>query len=385
MIFRQRGGKHARWSGPLVASLSFAGLLAMGLAACGSGAAPTASASASSQAPGDWNQVVAQANKEGQVVVVGSGNTDATADFSKRYPQIKVDYSPISGGDQIPPKILAEQAAGKNFTDVLQHGGNALMTLRDANALADLHQFLTGPDIDPPKWRDGKLQFVDNDAKYMLVYSAYAKLGPLINEQQVDAKQLTSWNDVLDPKWKGKIIVGDPSGGGAGFGLAWYWYVTPGLGKPFLEQLFQQQNVTLSRNNQQAVNSVAHGTHLLGLGIGDNSAAGADMKGLGAKAVDWKQLKDPPYVTAGLADLAVTAKAPHPNATRVYLNWLLSLEGQTTVTNAANLPSLRQDVPTDSVFPPMRLQPNVKYFTDFGEDAIRQEQKDAPAIRAIVG
>ena len=54
------------------------------------------------------------------------------------------------------------------------------------------------------------------------------------------------------------------------------------------------------------------------------------------------------------------------------------------MTRNANLPSLRQDVPTDDVFPAMRLQPNVNYFTDFGEDAIRQEQKDAPAIRAIV-
>src|SRR5205823_10163383 len=101
--------------------------------------------------------------------------------------------------------------------------------------------------------------FVDNDGKSVLVYSAYVKLGPAINAKQVDVKQITGWNDVLDPKWKGKMIVGDPNGGGAAFGMAWYWYVTPGYGKPFLEQLFRQQDVTLSRNNQQAVNFVAHG------------------------------------------------------------------------------------------------------------------------------
>src|SRR5579862_3640921 len=116
-------------------------LLVLAVAACGGTAAPAAPAAPVSGTSNDWNQVLAAANKEGQVVVVGSGNTDVTAEFAKAYPQIKIDYSPVAAGDTLPPKIMAEQAAGKNFTDVVLHGGNALMTLRDANALADLHDY----------------------------------------------------------------------------------------------------------------------------------------------------------------------------------------------------------------------------------------------------
>ncbi|HLG70494.1 MAG TPA: extracellular solute-binding protein [Chloroflexota bacterium] len=351
--------------------------LALALASCGQAAAPPP---VRANASDDWAKLVAAGEKEGTVVVTGSGNTDLTESFGQRFPRIKVEYTPIAGS-QLPPKILAERAAGKSFTDVLLHGSEAAMVLRDAGALAELAPYVDGPDVQPSKWRDGKLQFVDNDGKYIVAYSAYAKLGPAINAQQVDPKQFTGWNDLLDPKWKGKIMAGDPNAGGAAFGMAWYWYVTPGFGKPFLEQLFKQQNVALSRNNQQAINAVAQGKYAVGIGIGDNSVAGADMKGLGAKAIDWQQLKDPPYLTAGLGGLAVPKDPPHPNATRVYLNWLLSREGQTAISKAANLPSLRQDVPVEGLFPPMVPKPGVSYFVDYTENAIRQKQKDAAAIK----
>ena len=353
----------------------------MALAACGSQAAPAGSKAA--PAAGDWSQVLAAANKEGSVVVVGSGNADATEGFSKRYPGIKVFYTPITG-NQMPPKILAERSAGKHLTDVLLHGTEAAMTLEDAGALADLDGYISGPDVSPDKWLDGKLQFADNTGKYILVYSAYVKLGPAVYAKEVDPKSITSWHDLLDPKWKGKLIAGDAAAGGAAFGMAWYWYVTPGYGKPYLEQLYKQQSPTLSRNNQQAINSVAHGEHLIGVGIGDNSVANADTKGLGAKAIPWTQLKDPPYMTAGLGAVAVPEGPPHPNAARVYLDWLLSEEGQALVTGNANLPSLRQDVPTEGVFPPMLPKAGVKYFTDYSEDAIRQKAKDLADIKAAV-
>lgn len=353
--------------------------LTLALAACGSQAAPAASKAAS--APSDWNQVVAAANKEGSVVVIGSGNTDATEGFSKRYPGIKVFYTPITG-NQLPPKVLAERTAGKHLTDVLLHGTEAMMTLGDAGALADLHGYLNGPDVNPDKWLDGKLQFADNAGKSILVYSAYVKLGPAVNVKEVDPKSITSWKDLLDPKWKGKMIAGDPNAGGAAFGMAWYWYATAGYGKPYLEQLFKQQSPTLSRNNQQAINSVAHGEHLIGIGIGDNSVAKADTQGLGSTAIPWSQLKDPPYMTAGLGALAVPEGPPHPNAARVYLDWLLSEEGQALVTGAANLPSLREDVPTEGVFPAMLPKSGVKYFTDYSEDAIREKAKNLADIKA---
>src|SRR5207302_1710690 len=124
---------HVVNSARFVQSLAgIAGFVAIVLAACGSQAAST---TPGNSVGADWNEVVSAANREGVVVATGSGNNDLptvlTAEFNKRYPKIRVDFSSDTGS-QATPKLLAEHSSGKSFTDVTMHGADGSYPLVDA-------------------------------------------------------------------------------------------------------------------------------------------------------------------------------------------------------------------------------------------------------------
>ena len=88
-----------------------------------------------------------------------------TDGFQKRYPNIKVDYSLMASGAHT-PKLLAEHSANKVQTDMLVSGVAGSLPLIEAGALADLHPYLLGPDLDESKQLGGKWHFADNAGQY---------------------------------------------------------------------------------------------------------------------------------------------------------------------------------------------------------------------------
>ena len=384
-------------------TLTVAALL---LAACGSQAQPAASASAPSapakpaasaqaaapasgatQAKSSWDDVVAAANKEGAVTAISVGpatvRQDLTDAFEKRYPQIKVDIQmmPPSGPT---PKLMTEFAAKKVTTDMTMVGVNGDIPLMDAGALDDLHPYLVGPDIDESKQLNGKWHWADNGSKYMLVFSAYVKLAWAYPASGVDGSQFKSWKDMLDPRWKGKIIMGDPTTPGAGSAMAAYWYLSPELGKPFVDQFFKQQDVKFSRDDQQMINAVGHGESLIGIGISDTILADDIAKGLPIKVQPAANLTEKPYVTAGTGVLTVNKGAPHPNAAKVYINWFLSAEGQGYWSKATSVPSYRQDAPHEGVMDVMVPKPGKDYFETQAEDFARKQTEAGQYVKTLV-
>jgi iron(III) transport system substrate-binding protein len=363
-----------------------ASIAALLLAACASQAQPSVSAQA--QQKGNWNDVVAQANKEGNVVVIGSGSdvqrTALTETFMKRYPQIKVDYT-LMASSAPTPKLLAEHSANKVETDVVIIGVAGNLPLMDAQALAEIRPLLVGPDIDESKQLNGKWHIADNAGKYILIFSAYVKLAWAYPPDKVDASQFTNWKDMLDPKWKGKIIMGDPTSPGAGGAMAAYWYQSPELGKSFVDQFFKQQDATFSRDDNQMINSVARGQHLIGIGIADSILVASMAKDLPIKAHPAAQLAQKPYVTAGNGGLTVMKSAPHPNATKVYLNWLLSAEGQGQWEKSNGVPSLRQDAPHEGLLDVMVPKPGREYYETQREDFARHQAEAGQYVKTLVG
>ena len=169
---------------------ALAGIAALLLTACGSQAQPPASAKA--PAKDSWNDIVAAANKEGSVVIVGSGSdvqrTALTETFQKRYPQIKVDYTLMSSAAPT-PKLLAEHSANKVETDIVIIGVAGNLPLMDAGALAEIRPLLAGPDLDESKELNGKWNIADNAGKHILIFSAYVKLAWAYPPDKVDPSQ----------------------------------------------------------------------------------------------------------------------------------------------------------------------------------------------------
>jgi iron(III) transport system substrate-binding protein len=303
----------------------------------------------------EWDKIVAAAKREGKIGVIGPQGVDIrdalTRGFQKQYPEIRVEFNGYQGV-QIAPKLLNELRAKRNTTDIVVTGTTTIIeSLIPANAVVPVQPFLVGPNArDPSAWRGGKFEFADNAARYNLVMTAYVKAPFIYNPDLAKPSEFKSWHDLLDPKWKGKIVLRDPTGAGGGLGNATFWYSHKDLGKGFIEALFKQ-NLTVTRDDYQVLNFVGQGKYPIAIGQGDVQANEYVRKGLPVRLLPPEILQEGTYLTAGNGTFAAVRDAPHPNALKVYIDYLLSREGQWEWSKGAGFASLRKDVPRDHVLP----------------------------------
>ena len=312
------------------------------------------SGTATAQTPPSWEQILAAAKKEGVVAVIGpqgSETRDAlTQGFQKKYPEINVELVSIAG-NQIGPKLLNELTASRFTTDVVITGTTtALETLVPAKAGAPIKPVLIGPNTrDLSKWRGGKLTFSDDAQTYNLIFSSYVKAPFIYNINLVSPNDFKSWKDLLDPKWHGKITLKDPLSAGGGLGNSTLWYTHESLGKDFMRKLLTQKDIVMPRDDRQMLDFAARGKYPIAIGPSDVLTNEFIARGLPLKHLHPETLKEGTYITAGNGSLVIVRNAPHPNALRVYVDYLLSPEGQLEWSKAAGFASLRRDVPKDHV------------------------------------
>lgn len=317
----------------------------------------------------EWDELVKAAKKEGRISIKGPPGAKVrralTGGFEKAFPGIRVEYGGGRGGE-LAAKIIRERRAGIYTTDVWLGGlGTQLSLLRPQGVQDPILPALILPEVkDPKNWKDNRLEFADNEGKYALVFVNQG--GSIIahNTNLVKAKDVPkSLQDLLDPRWKGKIIATDPTASGPGRATFTWLYKT--IGSEYIRKLGKQK-ITFTRDRRSQADQVARGAYLLALGISNVDAkpfidAGAPLK------VGW-HLKEGSYASASYGGLALVNRAPHPNAAKVYINWVLGKEGQTLLAEAAGWVSRRRDVP--AIDPEMELKPGVKYFPIYVEDVI---------------
>jgi len=299
----------------------------------------------------DWETVVAEAKKEGQVVVAQGGGSGTelrrlmTQGFQKEYPEIKVDLT-VAGGRSIAPRILMERRVGKYMWDVYTGGTTTVLTyLIPAGVLDPIWPALILSEvIDPDKWFGGALDFADDSAKYNLVFGGYVKPPLVYNTKLMKKGDIRSYQDLLDPKWRGKIVVTDPRRPGSGMAAATFWYATEGLGKDFIKQLFTKQKVKLSRDYRQQIEWLARGDYAIAIGHHNAIYKEFVNQGLPLAQLTASDVKEANYITAAVASIGIVNRAPHPNAAKVYINWLLSKKVQEPWSQISGYWSRRRDI-----------------------------------------
>jgi len=299
----------------------------------------------------EWEQVLQGAKKEGAVSVVATVGADfrlaLTIPFEKKY-GLRVNYMGMRGS-QLIPRVLRERRADKYLWDVFVHGTTtALTSMKPAGALDPIEPALILPGVkDPQNWKEGRLWFTDKERRYNLLLGLTTRPAFAINTTLVKAREFTAFRDLLDPKWKGKIIVGrDPRGPGPGQSIFTFFYLNPKLGPNFIRALIKQ-DLTILRNDRQSLDMLGKGKFSILLGPAETVTSDLIKRGVPIKLVAPQQLKEGGPLSPGPASLMLVNKAPHPNAASVYINWILSKEGQTQFTTVTGIPSLRVDVPTD--------------------------------------
>ena len=127
-----------------------------------------------------------------------------------------------------------------------------------------------------------------------------------------------TWAQIIDPKWKGRIVLSDPRA--ADNYMGWLDAIEASFGIEFLRKL-GTQDFKLTPSGASGVQLVAAGSSLMNFPTIATFATPLIDK----KAPIAVLYPSEPQL-ASARDIAVVAKAPHPNAARLFLNWTLSLE-----------------------------------------------------------
>ncbi len=333
----------------------------------------------------DWESTLAAAKKEGKVSVI----TDVTAtlrdaltlEFQKKY-GVTVELLG-SSGREVAPRIAAERKAGQFLWDIYIHGSTtALESMIPMGAFDPLEPALILPDVkDPKTWRGGAIEFLDPN-RMVLVMTPFHRGTIFYNPKLVNAKEFTSHKDLLNPKWKGKMVVDDPRRAGPGVATFTFFYLHPELGPDFIRALGKQQ-MTILRDYAQEVDAIGQGRYPVLIGTADFVVISRAKQGIPIAIVDARQLKEGTDLNPTNGNLALFNKAPNPNAARIYINWLLSKEGQTVFARANGYVSARLDVPTDHTEPwRVPLPGAIKTYT---KAAMQVKDNLQPLLQEVFG
>ena len=349
--------------------LSAFGFLAFGLFFTPS---PLAAAETKAGWQAEWEKTVQAAEREGQVTIymAGYGAVIDSGAFQKAYPKIKV-VSVTGTGTQLAPRIAAERRAEKYLADVYNGGGNSLHQILYLGKMLDpIKPALMLPEVtDESRWWEGRHKYVDPEGIYVLVYEANVSsgAGPSYNTNLLNPNDYASYWDFLNPKLKGKIVATDIRQV-RGAGLSWqYLYYQSQLGPPYLKRLYGEMEVAMSADLRQAVDWMAIGKVILCLPCQGSGVAKAKNQGLPVDQFEPYQFKEGVSLSSAFGQLALVNRAPHPNAAKVFINWLLSRDGQAVFQKVMSVPgdprdSRRIDVPKDHIPSHERRRDGMKYF-----------------------
>lgn len=319
----------------------------------------------------EWAKTLAAAKKEGKVAIFlyQRGNIEAAVKaFEKKYPDIKVTAVGTPAAET-GPRLMAERRAGKYLWDICICGPTTpYAVLYPAKALEPIQPVLILPEVvDQSRWWSGKHHYMDPEGRYIFVFIGTVEMpNAYYNKTLVDPKEFKSYWDLVNPKWRGKILALDPRQPGRQRVGARILYHIAELGPKFLTRLFAEMDVTLSRDDRQAMDWLAVGKFALCLFCGRIEEA--RRQGLPVEEFATSQWTERPAIYSGSnGTIALMNQGPHPNAARLFLNWLLSREGQMTfqgIMNAPDIPmeSMREDIPKDPVPLQNRRVAGVRYI-----------------------
>jgi iron(III) transport system substrate-binding protein len=317
----------------------------------------------------EWEKILAAAKKEGEISFYGSEGYDKVFEvFQKKYPDIKVKSNTSRRGSEHGQAVMTERRAGQYLVDLFINGVVTPNTVfYKANILEPVRPQLVLPEVlDESKWWGGKHHYADPDGKYIFVFQGSVHGGEnAYNTKLVNPKAFKSYWDFVDPKWKGKIVAYDVSRVSTVAHSLRFLYNHPDLGPEFLKRFFGEMDITYSRDERQMIDWLGAGKFHVAFFVTDIEDAA--KQGLPVKFFEPGQFKEGAFVGPSQGGVNLFKNAPHPNAAKVAINWLLSREGQETYQKVyAQLhdvrQSMREDISMEAIPPAYRRQKGVKYI-----------------------
>jgi iron(III) transport system substrate-binding protein len=335
-----------------------------------------------------WDELVAAAKREGRIVVIGPPDpqvrTELPAAFKSRF-GITVDYLGGRTNEQV-AKLRAERGSGLYTTDVVIAGiGTIATTFYPEKMLAPVKPILVLPDVvDGAKWKRGGLWFGDPEEQYVLRLSNAVQPSFYLNTRGAKLGDFKSGRDLLDPKWRGRIGVQDPTtlGSGATFAAR----IFTAFGDDGLRTFYIDQKPAISRDARQLTDWLLRGTYPVITGADQDEVEKMRAEGLPVQpAFGLPDL--PASVSAEFGMIALFDGAPHPNAAKVFINWIASREGMDVWARARNEVPTRNDIDERSFLSESKLpKPGVDYLDTYGWDfTVNVREKVRLRVKEMLG
>ena len=330
------------------------------------------SSSAAETKPGwqaEWDKTVKGAEDEGALALYITGAFEPVfrEAFQKKFPKIKV--TTVTGrGPELSQRVMSERRAEKYAVDLYISGNISPLTVfHRAKILQPVQPLLLLPDVvDVSAWYEGKHHYDDAENRYIFVFEGTPRSGEItFNSKIVNPAEIKSYWDLLNPKWKGKIVSVDPFQSGPISAAQMFFYKHSELGPEFIRRLHSDTDITILRSNEQMLDWLSAGKYVFG--IGARNVDDAMVQGLPLGQFIPGSLKEGSSVTAYNGTLSYFNRAPHPNAAKVAANWLLSREGQTAWLDYNHksgglYDSLREDISKEKVSERARRVKGAKFL-----------------------
>lgn len=298
------------------------------LAACLAAPAPAAAQDRETNAriyalrnPERAERVPEGARKEGALTVFTSmqvGDSRPLAEAFEKKHGIKVNLWRASG-EKLVQRVLTEARGGRHEVDVIETDGAQMEILFRERMLLPFHS---------PSMRDIPQAILPGHGAYVptrLSLYVMAYNTRLVAPHEVPA----SYEDLLQPRWSGKFAVEAND-------VAWFAAVVKAMGEPKGLALFKRlaaQKPAVRHGHTLMAELVAAGEIELAL---DAHVQGvARLKARGAP-IDWKPLQ-PAFGQP--SSIGVAARAQHPHAALLFVDFMLSPEGQEIIRSRNRVPS----------------------------------------------
>ena len=270
--------------------------------------------------------LIAAAKKEGAVTwyttqTISQLVRPLADSFQKTY-GIKVDYI-RANSPEIALRVQNEASAGRVQADVVD-GTSTAPLLKRAKLVA---KFIPDLAASFPK------QVLDPEGYW--VATNYFVITPGVNTDLVPmGAEPKTWDDLLDPRWKGKMAWGGANSTSAGPGFVGLVFKEYGEAKglEFLKKLATQNIAASPVAARQILDQVIAGEYAIGLQTFNHHAVISSAKGA---PVRWLPMSP---VMVNLSTASVAADAPHPNAAKLFLEFLISEPGQAIFSSEDYLP-----------------------------------------------
>jgi ABC-type Fe3+ transport system substrate-binding protein len=271
--------------------------------------------------------LVEGAKKEGKIswytsLIVDQVVRPVKEAFEKEYPFIQVEFF-RANSERIVQRMFSEYQAKRYDVDLLDGTVTAAM-IRRANFLQRFHS---------PYLAEHSAETKDPQGNWASTNVYFFALG--YNTRLVKPNEVPkTYEDILNPRWKGQMMWSTSRGSGAPMFIG---NVLQSMGesggKAYLQKLKAQNIAKSTASNRQLLDLVIAGEYPIALHIFNHHAYISKTAGA---PVDWQALEP---ATATLNTIALASRAPHPHASMLFLDFVLSERGQKVFQQVNYLPS----------------------------------------------